>query len=54
MNEDENEKTKRHVKIKIFLTTQAFYLIVFNYFVYQNQFIFNQTIIEINTHELIE
>ena len=38
INEDENEKTKRHVKIKIFdLTTQAFYLIMFNDFVYQNQ-----------------
>jgi hypothetical protein len=38
INEYENEKTKRHVKIKIFdLTTQAFYPIVFNDFVYQNQ-----------------
>jgi hypothetical protein len=38
INEDENEKTKRHVKIKIFdLITQAFYPIVFNDFVYQNQ-----------------
>jgi len=32
------KKTKRYIKIKIFdLTTQAFYLIVFNDFIYQNQ-----------------